>query len=56
MNQPYSDNLMYFDKIRELCKELIVEEEFLNAKNLYSRCLGPFKNLPKLEREKLSEE
>ena len=55
-NQPYKECLAYFDKIQELCKELVTEGEFTNAKNLYSRCLGPFKNLPKKQREELSEE
>mmetsp|Transcript_34646 Transcript_34646/g.53006 ORF Transcript_34646/g.53006 Transcript_34646/m.53006 type:complete len:137 (-) Transcript_34646:522-932(-) len=55
-NQPYETNLAYFKMIRELCKELIIEGEFTNAKNLYSRCLGPFKNMPKTVRDNLNEE
>ena len=42
--------------MREICKELIDEQEYANAQNLYSRVLGEFKNIPKIIRDALSQE
>lgn len=33
-----------------------MEEEYVNAKELYSRCLGEFKNMPKKIRDSLTED
>lgn len=43
----YEGRCAFFQNIRELGKELVVEEEYDNAKDLYSKCLGAFKNMPK---------
>ena len=37
-------------------KDLVVEEEYSNAKTLYSRCISIFKNMPKKQKESLDEE
>lgn len=42
--------------MREVCKELIEENEFANAQQLYQRALPHFKNMSKKMRESLSEE
>lgn len=61
-NPPYKDNktyegkLAYFTTIREISKELIQEAEYANAQQLYSRCLGEFKNMPKKIRDSLTAE
>jgi len=54
--QTYEGKLLYFSKIREICKELMIDEEYVNAKELYSRCLGEFKNMPKKIRDSLTED
>lgn len=56
MQAPFQDKLVYFEKIREIGKELIVEGEFSNARTLYARCVSYFKNMPKLQKEGLNEE
>lgn len=43
----YAGKLQYYATIREISKELMAEEEYANAQQLYSRCLGEFKNMPK---------
>jgi hypothetical protein len=47
----FKGRLEYFNKIREICKELVVEENYPNALALYQRCLGEFKNMPKKIRD-----
>lgn len=46
----------YFIEVREICKETIVERDLSNAEKIYKSCLGSFRNIPKKEREALSEE
>ena len=55
-NKTYEGKLEYFEKVREIGKELIQEEQYPNAKEIYSRCLGEFKNMPKNIRDNLNEE
>ena len=55
-NATWEEKVIFFDKIREIGKELCAEGEYSNAKNLYSRCLGAFKNMPKKQRESLNDE
>jgi hypothetical protein len=43
----YEGRIKFFENIREIGKELVTEEEYDNAKDLYSKCLGAFKNMPK---------
>ena len=52
----WEEKLAFFNKIRDICKELIAEQEYSNAKNLYCRCLAAFKNMPKKQRESLDDE
>jgi tetratricopeptide (TPR) repeat protein len=39
--------MVFFDKIRAICKDLVGEGEYSNAANLYARCISIFKNMPK---------
>ena len=41
--------------MRDICKELIGEGEYENARELYSKSLTPFKNMTKVMKENLSE-
>jgi hypothetical protein len=41
--------------VREICKELIAEGEYENARELYSKSLTPIKNMTKVMKENLSE-
>lgn len=52
----WDEKIIFFGKVREIGKELCQEGEFSNAKNLYSRCIGVFKNMPKKQCESLDEE
>ena len=52
----YEGKLEYFNQVREIGKELIAEEEYPNAQQIYKRVLGEFKNIPKKIRDTLSEE
>jgi hypothetical protein len=45
--------MQYYERIREVCKELIDEEEYVNASNLYKRILPMYKNMPKKMRDDL---
>ena len=46
----------YFERIRDVAKELIEETEYVNAHDLYKRILPMFKNMPRSMRDILSEE
>lgn len=52
-SKTYEGKLAYFKTVREISKELIAEKEYANAQQLYSRCLGEFKNMPKKIRDLL---
>lgn len=52
----WDEKIIFYDKVRLIGKELCQEGEFSNAKNLYSRCIGVFKNMPKKQRESLTDE
>jgi len=54
--EPLDKKLTFFEKVRQTGKELVAEEEFSNAKTLYSRCISIFKNMPKKQKESLTEE
>jgi hypothetical protein len=54
-NKTFLGKMEYFTTIREICKELICEDEYANAIQIYSRCLGEFKNMPKKIRDSLNE-
>ena len=45
--------MQYYERIREVCKELIDEGENVNASNLYKRILPMYKNMPKKMRDDL---
>ena len=55
VSDTFDTKLAYFDKIRQLCKDLIAEDEISNARMLYSRCIDCFKNIPKKEVSLLDE-
>lgn len=46
----------YLETVREVCKELMDEQEYTNAQQLYMRVLGEFKNMPKKIRDGLTDE
>jgi len=46
----------YFERIRDVAKELIEETEYVNAHDLYKRILPMFKNMPRSMRDILTEE
>lgn len=50
------EKLKFFERVRITGKELCEEKEWHNAKNLYSRCIGLFKNMPKKQKDSLSPE
>lgn len=52
----YRGKVEYVNKIRSVCKDLLDEGEPANAQQLYSRCLGDFKNMAKIIRDSLTEE
>jgi hypothetical protein len=52
----WEEKVLFFEKVRDVGRELCAEGEYSNAKTLYARCLGAFKNMPKKQRESLSEE
>ena len=52
----WEEKVIFFEKVRDVGRELCAEGEFSNAKTLYARCLGAFKNMPKKQRESLTEE
>jgi len=52
----WEEKVIFFEKIRNIGKELCAEGEYSNAKTLYARCLAAFKNMPKKQRESLTEE
>ena len=54
---PLEQKLVFYDKIREMSRELIsVFQEYSNAERLYSRCISIFKNMPKKQKESLTDE
>ena len=44
-NATWSEKISFFEKVRVTGKELCELEEWSNAKSLYARCLGLFKNV-----------
>jgi hypothetical protein len=46
----------YLDRIRDVSRELMSENEYVNAIDLYKRILPMFKNMPKKMRDGLSPE
>jgi len=50
------EKLRFFERVRITGKELSEEGEWSNAKNLYSRCIGLFKNMPKPQKDSLTPE
>ena len=52
----YEGKIEYFDTVRVICKELMEEQDYATAQQLYSRVLGEFKNIPKKIRDALTEE
>eukprot|EP00355_Strombidium_rassoulzadegani_P006360 CAMPEP_0168616674 /NCGR_PEP_ID=MMETSP0449_2-20121227/5146_1 /TAXON_ID=1082188 /ORGANISM="Strombidium rassoulzadegani, Strain ras09" /LENGTH=283 /DNA_ID=CAMNT_0008657461 /DNA_START=33 /DNA_END=882 /DNA_ORIENTATION=- len=46
----------YFEVVREVAKECVVEEDFNNAMALYKKCLGSIRNMQKKLKDSLSEE
>lgn len=55
-NTTYAGKLEFFQTVREICKELMAEDEHANAQQLYSRVLGEFKNIPKKIKDSLSDD
>lgn len=55
-NSTFEARMAYFEDILETCKELVHDQEYSNAKDLFARCLAEFKNMPKKMRESISEE
>ena len=54
---PLDQKLIFYEKVREMSRELIgLFQEYSNAERLYSRCISIFKNMPKRQKESLSEE
>ena len=54
---PLDQKLVFYDKVREQSRELIgLFQEYSNAERLYSRCISIFKNMPKRQKESLTEE
>lgn len=52
----WEEKVLFFEKVRDVGRELYAEGEFSNAKTLYARCIGAFKNMAKKQRESLTEE
>lgn len=55
-NSTFEGRMEFFDEVIEDCKELVQDQEYSNAKDLFARCLAEFKNMPKKMRENLTEE
>jgi len=55
-NADFPTKVQFFEKVRSICRDLVAEQEFSNAKTLYSRCISLFKNMPKRQKENLTEE
>ena len=54
---PLDQKLVFYDKVRDMSRELIsLFKEYSNAERLYSRCISIFKNMPKRQKESLTEE
>ena len=54
---PLDQKLIFYNKIREINRELIgLFQEYVNAERLYARCISIFKNMPKRQKESLTEE
>ena len=51
----YEGRFDYYSKIKNISKELIDEKEYANAEQLYKRCLGDFKNMPKKMKDSLTD-
>ena len=51
MQAPLDQKLVFFEKVRKIGKDLVNEEEYSNAKTLYSRCISIFKNMPKKQKD-----
>ena len=52
----YALRILYYNTVRDICKKLFTESEYVNARDLYKRVLADFENMPKTMREALSEE
>jgi len=52
----WEEKINFFDRVRSTGKELCEEEEWSNAKTLYARCIGIFKNMPKKQKDSLTPE
>ena len=55
-NKTFEGRKEYFETIRELCKELMAEGEFVNAKDIYQKCLGEFNAMPRKIKDTMTEE
>ena len=55
-NLPFEGKVEYYETCRVICKELVQEEEYKNAQDLYARCLAEFKNMAKKVLNNLNEE
>ena len=53
---PWEEKIQFFERVRITGKELCDESEWSNAKNLYARCIGIFKNMPKKQKDSLTPE
>jgi hypothetical protein len=51
---PWEEKIQFFERVRITGKELCEENEWSNAKNLYARCIGIFKNMPKKQKDSLT--
>lgn len=52
----WEDKLIFYEKVRAVGKELCDDKNYSNANTLYSRCISLFKNMPKKQKESLTEE
>ncbi len=52
----WEEKNVFFDRVRSTGKELCEEGEWSNAKTLYARCIGIFKNMPKKQKDSLTPE
>lgn len=48
MKAPFETKLAYYEKVREICRELVSFQEYSNASDLYARCAQVFKAIPKV--------
>mmetsp|Transcript_21241 Transcript_21241/g.26167 ORF Transcript_21241/g.26167 Transcript_21241/m.26167 type:complete len:181 (+) Transcript_21241:44-586(+) len=54
---PLDQKIIFYNSVREISRELIgLFKEYVNAERLYSRCISIFKNMPKRQKESLTEE